>query len=279
MKNSTRSWILLSILSLSFIVLGNLLAGREGLLWGLACALCTNTLVYFYSDLQLPTIYKARILQGQDSWGILSTVSKFAKKCRIPSPAVYIYHSPTPQSFCFGRNLKSAKILLSDSLIETLSSKELDTVLAYHLICIRNLDSLAFTIASTIAKGIMFLPQQLDKIIALALGPKWEFQKSGQITAWLFAPIAAFIIKLCIQQKSLNLNDLAAAELCDSSQDLAKAIWKVHSYRKTKPQNISAALSHLFIVNPLIGKCWTKYFNLQSNTEDRIKNLIGYFPL
>lgn len=279
MRNSTRAWILLSAISLALIVTGNIIGGREGLLWGFALALTINTLCYFYLDLRLPIILKAKIVEGQDPWLLLQNVNMLAKKAKLACPEVYIYKSSTPNVLACGRSWKHGKIFISSGALQQLKPDEVVALLAYQVASIKSFDVVAQSILATLSKGILFIPQQLDRFLALAIGPHWEFQKQGQITTWLAAPLVALLVKLCITNESTLSTDLLASNLCDSKNSLAQSLWKLESYRKTKPENIPAHLNHLYMVNPLTGQSWTKYFNLQPAIKNRIENLIGYYPI
>ncbi len=279
MQNSTRAWLFLSVLSLILIISGHFIGGREGLLWGFAIALCVNTISYFYSDFYFVNQYHGHLIEGQDSWGLISITQELSKKARIHCPEIYLFDCLTPQALATGRNWKSGQLFISTGAVEKLTLNELKAIVAYQIITLKNHDTLAFTIASSLAQGVMFLPQQADRLIALTLGPKWEFQKKGQVLAWAMAPLASLIVHLCINRQSILNVDKEAAKLCGSSQNLASALWKLTSYQKTRPQNFAAPSAHLFIVSPLTGKTWTGYFNLQPGIKERLKNLIGYYPL
>ena len=279
MRNSTRSWILLSFISVLFVAIGYHWGQREGLLWGFAIALILNTVVYFYGDVFIQRQFSSYRVEGYDPYGLIKILRRLTKTAGMPNPQVRIIPSASMVAFSVGRNAKNSCIFVSQGLVDRLDERELEAVIAYELASIKTFNTLASTIASGLMSGILILPSLIDKGLSWAVGKKWEFQRSGQLTIWLFVPICLFVLKLCVKDTTPNEIDELASEWIGSKERLAKTLWKLDSYAQTLPYRVPAPLAHLFMVNPLTNRGWTRYFASQMSTRHRIKKLLGYYPL
>jgi heat shock protein HtpX len=102
---------------------------------------------------------------------------------------------------------------------------------------------------------------------------------AGQLTTRLMAPFMGVWLKLTIGNKSYFLADQVAAKMLESPQQLAKVLWKLDTLRSTSPYCTPLSCTHHFIVNPLTGRTWSRYFHVQPSAEKRIRSLIGYYPI
>ncbi|MCB0384559.1 MAG: M48 family metalloprotease [Bdellovibrionales bacterium] len=280
MKGSTKTWTLLAALSLTIILISHGWGGRQGLLWGVIIALSINCLIYFYNDLRLDSLFPGQLVEGQNPWGLLQTAKTFASKARIPVPRVVILNSPAPQALVMGRNWKSATIVLTEGLLRSLTREEREAVIAYQISCIKKLDTLAFSVASAFTDFLFAISLSVDLVIRGILGPKKDpHSRQNHLFSLLIAPFASLLVRLAVGTGRYLANDSLAASWVENPKALAQALWKLESYAATRPMEIPAATAPLFIVNPLTGHGWTRYFHVHPSVEKRIRNLIGYYPI
>jgi heat shock protein HtpX len=60
---------------------------------------------------------------------------------------------------------------------------------------------------------------------------------------------------------------------------LAQALTKLDAYNKTLPLDVNLAEAALFVVDPLAKHGWSSWASVQPSIEDRVRNLVGRYPL
>ncbi len=277
-RNSIKVWIFLATASVFLMVTGQHIGDRFGLLGGFLLAVLLNSLVFFYSDHRLQNLFLARELEGQDAWGLLQLLTELSQKSGQPMPRLFLVDSKTPFSFSTGLSQKSASIFVSQGLIERLPSDEYKAVLAYELIRIKRLDTIAGAAASTIAVGLVRSGQILDGIFFLRFFRTQKIQNWGPF-AWIGSTLASVFIHLLVYRQDYLAADLEAADLCENKQALARVLCKLQSYALSMPLRVSIAEAHLFMINPLTKTFRARYFQMQPKVEQRVTALVGHFPL
>jgi heat shock protein HtpX len=235
--------------------------------------------VYFYGDIFIVRQFSGQDVEGHDPYGLTVMLKKLSRRAGMSVPWIRILPNPSLIAFSVGRNTKNSCIFVSQGLVDRLDKEEVEAVLAYELASIATHNTLASTIASGLMNGLMIIPNIIDQGISWALSIKWEAQRRGQFTVWFVVPLCLVILKLCIKESTPGEIDAVASEWLESKDLLAKTLWKLDSYSNTLPYRAPAALAHLFMVNPLTKKGWTRYFVHRMSTEHRIKKLLGYYPI
>ncbi len=280
MNNALKAWSFLIFTSLTLIVLGHFALGREGLLIGLVLSLGVNSFVYFYEDKRIVGYFRGQILEGQDPWGLLTQTRKLASKIRVAPPKIIVLPSPSPQALVVGRSLTHGTIIITEGLLRKLSPAETEAILAYLLCCIKNLNTLAFAVGSFVASSLLMISETLDMGLRLLIverkNPDYPL---SQIFTRAVAPFVGGLIRLSIRPSFYLQADKMASDVSEDGQVLAKALWKLHSYSSTEPFQAPLSISHLFVVNPLTTRKWTRYFHAQPDVEKRIRALVGHYPI
>ena len=118
----------------------------------------------------------------------------------------------------------------------------------------------------------------------LIFGKKIESHIIAQPFTRLFAPLAGVLLQLSIRPSFYFSSDQLASEMLKnrddvSEKDLAEALWKLNSYALTEPFQCPISMSHMFVVNPLTSEKWNSYFHAQPSANNRIRALIGHYPI
>lgn len=280
MTSATRTWTFLTSMMLLIVVGGHMLAGREGLLWGVGLALLINSLIYLYPDIRLKYLFKGQSLEGVDPWGIHSKLSALSQRARIPIPQVKVLKIPSPQAMVMGRSPASAQIVLTQGLIDDLEPEELESILAYLVACIQRQDVVGLTVAAAILDFTLSITSALDALVRLIIGSK---SKQNPITknffSALFSPLVGLVLKLEVGQANYYQIDRAAAEISHNPNVLAKTLWKLHSFSLTAPAPVPLATAHLWVVSPIYRNDWAQQIRVQPPIDKRIRKLLGYYPI
>lgn len=280
MNNVTKAWVFLGTISLLIIISGNYFLGREGLLIGLGLALGLNSFVYFYEDRRIVAMFPNQLLEGADPWGLIRTTERLATKAKLPAPRIVVIPNHAPQSLVVGRSLNSGTILLTEGLLERLSPQEIEAVIAYQLATIKTLNILAFSVGSFVSSIFLLVAASLDFLLRFLIVEKKNPNYAlSHIFTRLSAPFVGTLLRLGIRPNLYMTADSLAARWTGDPKTLAEVLWKLQSFSTTVPFTAPLSTSHMFVVNPLPHKGWTRHFQAQPPIEKRVRSLIGYYPI
>ncbi len=275
--NNFKTMILMVLLIILFVLIGDFIAGKEGMIWAFMLALIMNGIAYWFSDKIVLVMYGAKELKEQDIPEIFSIIKDITLRMQLPMPKVYIINTLTPNAFATGRNPKNSAVALTKGILELLDKKELTGVIAHELSHIKNRDTLISVIAATIA-GAIFTLARIGQW-ALIFGERRDERGSnplsavGMLLTIIIAPIAALLIQMAISRSREYEADKSAAIATLDPLSLANALRKIHNAVKKNPLNIHPTTAHLFIVNPLKGRDVLNLFSTHPPIEERIKKL------
>lgn len=173
----------------------------------------------------------------------------------LPQPKVYIVDDPAPNAFAFGRSPERAGVAVTTGLLNLMSRRELEGVLAHEMSHIRNRDVQVTTLAVTTV-GI------LVAVAEIAARASWfadwgDDKDDGAIVLIAIAALAgvlafgARVLSMAISRHREELADVSAAELV-SPDGIRKALEKLEADH-TVVHHVSRATAHLWLVAPLRG--------------------------
>lgn len=280
LKPQYRAWFFLLLISFAIIYLGHSFAGRQGVLWAVAIALGINSMFFFFGEWRVAPLLDGQILEGQDPWGLNQRVAKWSEQLRLPLPSIHILAIPTPQALAVGSLQRSGRIYLSQNLVETFSTTELDGIIACLLVSLRRAHTLSFAVTGALADGLLLLAQLIDRTLRIVIGTKRSPEAvQNNLVTYLVSPLLALVMRLGISRSDYFEIDQAAAQLTGQPKELAEALWKLESWARTNPYKVPAFLAHFYLVSPLTSKGWSRYFLVQPRAELRIQRLLGHFPI
>jgi heat shock protein HtpX len=278
MSNTFKTALLLGLLTGLFVLLGNYLGGRQGMMVALIFAGVMNFGSYWFSDRIVLALYRAREVQEADAPELFRVVRGLAQRAGIPMPKVYIVPNETPNAFATGRSPQHAAVAVTEGILRILSSAELEGVLAHELSHIKHRDTLIATIAATMA-GVIVMLANMAKWAAIfgGFGGRDEEDRGGGALGFIFmailAPVAATLIQLAISRSREYLADEGSARITKSPGRLADALQKLELGAERIPMAANPATSHLFIVNPLRGRSFLSLFSTHPPIEERVARL------
>jgi heat shock protein HtpX len=142
------------------------------------------------------------------------------------------------------------------------------------------LNTLTFAVGSFICTLLLSVAETLDTVLRfLIVEKKNPNYAMSHLFTRLISPLAGFLLRLSIRPGFYLLADDFAAHLIEEPAVLAQALWKLQSYSATMPLQAPLSTAHMFIVNPLPKRGWTRHYQAQPPIEKRIKILIGYYPI
>jgi heat shock protein HtpX len=170
-------------------------------------------------------------------------------------PPVYVIDDPAPNAFAAGRSPEKAYVAVTTGLLNMMSERELEGVIAHELSHVRNRDVRLMTLVAVLVGVVALISDMLLRfafwgggrrgsgnagLIALVLG----------VVALVIAPIAAVLIQLAVSRRREFLADASAAEITGDGEGLALALRKLQ-LDTTETKNATRAVAHLYIESPL----------------------------
>ena len=152
---NTKVFILLAGLVAIFGIVGQAIAGTEGMVFALFIAAFMNLGLYLNSDKMALKSYQAQVLSKDEAPELYALVDRLRQKAALPMPRVAIAPHDQPNAFATGRDSKHAVVCVTKGLLDILSQEELAGVLAHELGHIKNRDMLLQTIGATLSGAIV----------------------------------------------------------------------------------------------------------------------------
>ncbi len=280
-KNQIKTVLLLGGLTGLFLLIGVLVGGRTGLIFGLIFAGGMNFVSYWWSDKIVLWMYKAKEADKKKYPQLYSIIKEIAGKASVPMPRVYIVDTQQSNAFATGRSPKHAAIAVTAGIMQILDEKELRAVLAHELGHVKNRDILISTVAATIAGVISYVAMMARwSAIFGGLGGRDNENQGGNVLELLvlaiIAPVMAMIIQLAISRSREYQADETGARLSGDPASLASALQKIEKNVHNHPfarMGKTEATAHLFIANPLKASAFLELFSTHPSTEARCKRL------
>ncbi len=276
--NGLKTLMLLTALTVLFLIIGALLGGQSGMIIAFGLAVVTNFFSYWFSHKIVLAMYHAKPVEEQDAPRLYSMVTRLAQQAGLPTPKIYIIPSSSPNAFATGRNPSHAVIAFTQGILDLLSEDELEGVASHELSHVKNRDILTQSIAATIAGAISMLAHMAQwGAIFGGLGRSNDREGGGNfiglIAMAIVAPIAALFVQMAISRSREFAADASGAKISGKPLALASALRKLHDGAQRRPMDANPATAHMFIVNPLSGRSLASLFSTHPPVEERIARL------
>ncbi len=268
----SKTILLMSALVALFMYVGDALGGTQGMQAAFIAAVGMNVFSYFFSDKLVLNQYRAIKATQKTAPELYRIVSGLALKAGLPMPQVYIIDEQTPNAFATGRSPDHAAVAATKGLLNLLTLKEIEAVLAHEMSHIKHRDILISTIASVFAGAIVMLSDMTR--IRMTNARSNTRSNTGILAAFLL-PIAATIIRMAISRTREYKADEGAAYLTNHPEWLMGALQKLDGYASANLiQRATPQTAHMFIVNPFLKiKGLAHLFSTHPSTENRLKAL------
>ncbi|WP_251440345.1 zinc metalloprotease HtpX [Veillonella intestinalis] len=278
--NNVKTAVLLALMTGLLMVIGQLVAGRTGLLTMFIISMGMNLFSYWNSDKLVLSMYNARQISATDNPELYNMVASLAKRGNLPMPKVYIIESKVPNAFATGRNPEHGAVAVTTGIMELLTDDEIEGVLAHELTHIKHRDTLISTIAASIAGVITMIANMMQFFAIFGRSDDREGANPiAMLATIILAPIAAALIQMAISRSREYLADEGGAEMSGKPLSLASALGKIDYYAKygalpTSESQVGTT-AHMFIINPLsnVKDFTSSLFSTHPSTVSRIEKL------
>lgn len=277
--NHFKTFLLMASLSVLLVIVGDVLAGREGAVVALVLAAGMNFFSYWFSDKIILMIYRARQITHQEEPELYNLVNETARRAGLPMPRLYLIDSEAPNAFATGRNPEHAAVAVTTGIMNFLDRDELMGVIGHELSHIKHRDILLQTVAATMAGAISFIGSIARWGSFFSAGSDDDEGGGGNIFfVFLFsmvASLAAVLIQMAISRSREYMADEGSARIIGNPRYLARALKKLEAGARVLPMDANPSTAHLFIVNPLRGDGLMRLFSTHPPIEKRIERLLN----
>ena len=271
MHNGLRTTALMAVMLVLFALVGQAIAGSNGMIIAFVVAVGLNFGSYWFSDKIVLRMYNAHEIGRQDAPELYDMIDRLRQQANLPMPKVMVIPSDQPNAFAPGRNPEHAAVAVTNGIVGRLNKDELEGVIAHELAHVQNRDILTSSIAATLAAAITLIAR-----FALFFGGgDRRGNVFSTILMLILAPIAAVMIQMAISRAREYAADRDGAEICRKPGALASALDKLQRGAEAQPMNANPSTAHMFIVNPFAGAMSgiRSLFSTHPPTEERIRRL------
>ncbi len=275
--NNIKVFVLLAGLTGLIVAIGQAVGGRSGAMLALLLSAGMNFFMFYKSSSMVLRSYGAQIVGPQDAPELYAMVDRLRQRAGLPMPTVAIAPQAQPNAFATGRNEEHAVVCVTQGLLQSMPTAELEGVIAHELAHIKNKDMLISTVAATMAGAIANLAQ-IGQFAAMFGGMRGDDEEGGSPVGGLLmlfvAPIAAMLLQMAISRQREFKADRVGAEIAGTPVGLASALQRLESASHRIPMQVSPAAAQLAIVNPLaMFGGLTKLFATHPPTAERVAAL------
>jgi heat shock protein HtpX len=270
--NNLKTVFLLTLLSAVFLALGFFVGGQVGLIVALVFALAMNAGSYWFSDKLALRMTGAKEVTPDQQPRLHKIVDEASAMAGMTKPKVAIIQNDAPNAFATGRNEKHATVAATTGILRILDDRELLAVFGHEMGHIKNHDILVNAVVAAVATAIMFLAF-MGRFALIFGGRRGIGGLIVTLAMIILAPLAAAMIRGAISRQREFGADETGAAITHNPMALASALQKLQDYSKVRPMEVSPAVSHLFIVNPLGKIDFASFFASHPPTEKRIARL------
>ena len=228
---------------------------------------------YYYSDKVVLGISGARPADRKKDFDFYTVAENIAIAAGLPKPKVYVIDDTAPNAFATGRDPQHAVVCATTGLIQKLSRRELEGVIAHELSHIKNYDIRLMAIVTVLVGTIALLSDWFTRSLW------WRRRDNNRnVSAALMlvslilvfiSPIIATLIQLAVSRKREYLADAQAALLTRNPDALASALDKITKDKEVL-EAATNATAHLYIANPFKEKKFSAWYSNLFNTHPPI---------
>ena len=155
MFNLLKTAVLMAAITALFMVIGNFVGGRQGMMLALLVAVGMNFFSYWFSDKMVLRMYNAHEVDEHSAPQFYRTIRELAQQAGLPMPRVFLIDEDAPNAFATGRDPEHAAVAATTGILRVLTDRELRGVMAHELAHVRHRDILISTVSATMAEPRM----------------------------------------------------------------------------------------------------------------------------
>ncbi len=247
-----------------------------GIFWGTLIGACVYALIqYFIAAKMAIAMNGAKEIEKRDNPRLYRIVENLAITNGMPMPKVYIMDDPAPNAFATGRDPQHAHVAATSGILELMTDRELEAVMAHEMGHVKNYDIRVMMIVFGLVSAIGLIADILMNLSFFG-GNRDEEDNNPiflilGIVAAVVTPLIAMFVQAAVSRQREYLADATGAMTTRDPEGLATALEKIGQYGSTM-QRQSPSTAHLFFANPLSGG-FAAMLSTHPPVEDRVARL------
>jgi protease htpX homolog len=279
--NKRKTWLIMLVFLGLIAGLSVLIASLAGevyiSLYVILAALVYAFIQYFIASKMALFMAGAKPIELRDNPRFYRIVENLSITTGLPMPKVYVIDDPSPNAFATGRDPQHAAVAATTGLIDMMTDRELEGVMAHEMAHVGNYDIKVSMIAFGLVAAISVL---CDIGLRIAIRGAGDSDDDGAgaillvvaIVAAVFGPIIAMMVQMAVSRNREYLADATAALTTRDPESLASALTKL-SENKTILRNQNPSMANMYINNPLKKGWLSKMTSTHPPIEERIARL------
>lgn len=279
--NKRKTWLIMLVFLGLIAGLSVLIASLAGevyiSLYVILAALVYAFIQYFIASKMALFMAGAKPIELRDNPRFYRIVENLSITTGLPMPKVYVIDDPSPNAFATGRDPQHAAVAATTGLIDMMTDRELEGVMAHEMAHVGNYDIKVSMIAFGLVAAISVL---CDIGLRIAIRGAGDSDDDGAgvillvvaIVAAVFGPIIAMMVQMAVSRNREYLADATAALTTRDPESLARALAKL-SENKTILRNQNPSMANMYINNPLKKGWLSKMTSTHPPIEERIARL------
>jgi heat shock protein HtpX len=244
--------------------------------WVIGGAFVYALIQYFAASKLAIMTTGAEEIAKKDNPRLYRIVENLAITIGIPTPKIYIINDPAPNAFATGRDPKHAVVAATTGILDIMTDRELEAVMAHEMGHVQNYDIRVSMIAFGLVSAIGLLSDIALRMFFFG-GNDRDRNVSPVIiivgvVLIILAPIAAALIQFAVSRQREYLADATGALTTRDPEALASALGKLETAGRPM-QKQSSSTAHLFFSNPLKPGMLATLFSTHPPLQERIARL------
>lgn len=279
--NKRKTWLImlvfLGIIAGLSVLIADLMGETYISLYVILIALIYAFIQYFIASKMALFMAGARPIELRDNPRFYRIVENLSITTGLPMPKVYVIDDPSPNAFATGRDPQHAAVAATTGLIDMMTDRELEGVMAHEMAHVGNYDIKVSMIAFGLVAAISVLCD-IGLRIAIRGADNSDDDRASAIllvvalVAAVFGPIVAMMVQMAVSRNREYLADATAALTTRDPESLASALTKL-SENKTILRNQNPSMANMYINSPLKKGWLAKITSTHPPIEERIARL------
>jgi len=235
---------------------------------------------YFVAGAETLALSGARQIQKADNPRLYRIVENLAITDGLPMPKVYIINDPAPNAFATGRDPEHAAVCATSGLLDLMTDRELEGVMAHEMGHVKNYDIRVSLIVFGLVVAIGLISDIIFRMIfwggrsrnSNLGGPAFLVVIAIGLVAAILAPITAAVVQAAVSRQREYLADATSALTTRDPEGLETALAKLQTnFQPVRRTNSSMA--HMWIADPNRPGIMSRLFSTPPPIPDRIARL------
>lgn len=279
--NKRKTWLIMLVFLAIIAGLSVLIADLMGevyiSLYVILIALIYAFIQYFIASKLALFMAGAKPIELRDNPRFYRIVENLSITTGLPMPKVYVIDDPSPNAFATGRDPQHAAVAATTGLIDMMSDRELEGVMAHEMAHVGNYDIKVSMITFGLVAAISVLCD-IGLRIAIRGADSSDDDRANAVllvialVASIFGPMIAMMVQMAVSRNREYLADATAALTTRDPESLASALTKL-SENKTTLRNQNPSMANMYINNPLKKGWLAKMTSTHPPIEERIARL------